>query len=154
MALSRKCRLSPCRPRPTTSLRRRPCNHDSPELHAPLARPPLDPPTRQAQKHEGHASQGCDLCQIEALAELETAADDELLPPTCASCLLGPSLMPSPLPCLSARSDNWMYIIQDSAGNSAAVVDPYNAAGVQQEVEKQGVKVRALAREIDCSSLA
>jgi hypothetical protein len=35
-----------------------------------------------------------------------------------------------------------MYLIQDSAGKSAAVVDPYNAAGMQQEVEKQGVKVR------------
>lgn len=41
-----------------------------------------------------------------------------------------------------ARSDNWMYLISDPATNEAAVVDPYNASGMQKEVEKQGVKVR------------
>lgn len=35
-----------------------------------------------------------------------------------------------------------MYLISDPSTNEAAVVDPYNASGMQKEVEKQGVKVR------------
>ncbi|CDZ97030.1 succinate:fumarate antiporter [Phaffia rhodozyma] len=45
---------------------------------------------------------------------------------------------------IKARSDNWMYIIQDTNSKKGAVVDPFNAEKISAEVAKQGVEVTHL----------
>lgn len=42
---------------------------------------------------------------------------------------------------VQARSDNWMYLVVDTATNEAAVVDPYDAPKLNDVAKQEGVKV-------------
>lgn len=45
---------------------------------------------------------------------------------------------------VQARSDNWMYLVVDTATNEAAVVDPYDAPKINDVAKEQGVKLTTL----------